>query len=88
MLSDGESGSHLPNPYQPARPVTVKTKTMSRRPAQPQTLQREIARLVVKRQELRSRGASRAALERNRRAIARRQRELSHALIESHLSWR
>jgi hypothetical protein len=45
-------------------------------------LQREIAELVVRRQALRARGASEARLERNRRKIARRQRELAHALIE------
>jgi hypothetical protein len=48
-------------------------------------LQREIGRLVVERQDLRSRGASAADLERNRLDIAERQRLLAYALIERYL---
>jgi hypothetical protein len=44
-----------------------------------------IAGLVVERQGLRRRGASGAALERNRLRIARAQWELGHALIDRHL---
>jgi hypothetical protein len=41
--------------------------------------------LVAERQQLRERGASEKALERNRLQLARAQWELSHALIERHL---
>jgi len=44
-----------------------------------------VAGLVAERQELRDRLASDAALERNRRQIARAQWELGHALIDRHL---
>src|SRR5512146_1485509 len=44
-----------------------------------------IAQLVAERQQLRERGASEGALERNRLQIARAQWELGHALIERHL---
>jgi hypothetical protein len=44
-----------------------------------------IAELVVERQELRVSGAPPAAVERNRRQIARAQWELAHALIERYL---
>jgi hypothetical protein len=44
-----------------------------------------IAGLVAERQELRARDANVAALERNRRQIARAQWELGHALIDRHL---
>jgi len=44
-----------------------------------------IGRLVAQRQELRARGASEAALERNRMQIARAQWELAHALIDRYL---
>ena len=44
-----------------------------------------IAELVVERQVLRERGVAAAALERNRRRLARAQWELGHALIERHL---
>jgi hypothetical protein len=47
-------------------------------------LQREIAELVVARQALRVRGATDAALERNRRQLVRRQHELTRALIARH----
>ena len=44
-----------------------------------------IAELTAERQELRARGASASALERNRVKLARTQWELSHALIERYL---
>ena len=44
-----------------------------------------VGMLVAERQELRERGASATALERNRLQLARAQWELSHALIDRHL---
>ena len=44
-----------------------------------------VAELVSERQQLRDRGASETALERNRIQLARAQWELGHALIERHL---
>jgi hypothetical protein len=44
-----------------------------------------VAELVAERQQLRERGASDSALERNRIQIARAQWELGHALIDRHL---
>ncbi len=43
-----------------------------------------ITALVAERQDLRGRGASEADLERNRRELVDRHRELSQALIERH----
>ena len=48
-------------------------------------LTERLRQLVSERQSLRDRGASTADLERNRLEIVRRQRELSYALIESHI---
>jgi hypothetical protein len=44
-----------------------------------------IGELVAERQELRERSAPPAAIERNRRQIARAQWELAHALIDRYL---
>jgi len=44
-----------------------------------------ITALVAERQDLRVSAAPPAAIERNRRQLARAQWELSHALIERHL---
>lgn len=46
----------------------------------------EISGLTFERQRLRERGVDAARLERNRVKLARAQWELSHALIERHLS--
>jgi hypothetical protein len=48
-------------------------------------LQEELGRLVRQRQALRERNAGRDALESNRLELARRQRQLSHALIDRYL---
>ena len=45
----------------------------------------EISRLTAERQRLREGGAGTARLERNRVKLARKQWELSHALIERYL---
>lgn len=50
-----------------------------------ESLTLRIAELVAERQELRTRGAADASLERNRLQIARAQWELGHALIDRHL---
>ena len=52
---------------------------------QAEQLNERLRRLVAERQTLRDRGASWAALERNRREIVHTQWELSYALIASHL---
>jgi hypothetical protein len=44
-----------------------------------------VAELVFERQQLRERGASETALEKNRVQLARAQWELGHALIDRHL---
>lgn len=48
-------------------------------------LQEELRALVAERQAMREREAGRGELEANRRRLAQRQRQLSHALIHSHL---
>ena len=48
-------------------------------------LQEAVRMLVANRQALRERDARSHELESNRLELARRQRELSHALIERHL---
>jgi len=50
-----------------------------------ETLAEEIAELVVERQRLRAGGATREALEANRRGLAAAQNRLSLLLIERHL---
>jgi hypothetical protein len=50
-----------------------------------ETLTAEIGRIVVERQDLRSAGASPAALEENRQTLAAAQGQLSLLLIERHL---
>jgi hypothetical protein len=58
---------------------------MGRDSSSERTLQHEIAQLVVERQDLRARGANDATLERNRRKLAKRQRELSQLLIDLYM---
>jgi hypothetical protein len=53
-------------------------------PTQP--IQRRLAQLVLERQRLRDRGASREELEANRSAIVEEQRRLSNAAIETYAS--
>jgi hypothetical protein len=48
------------------------------------TLERALADLVLERQRLRTEGAERPELERNRREIVARQQDLSDALIEQY----
>jgi hypothetical protein len=50
-----------------------------------ESLQEEIRTLVMERQALRERRAGCDELESNRLELARRQRRLSHALIDHHL---
>src|SRR4051812_42544344 len=50
-----------------------------------ETLPLRVSELVAERQELRGRGASETALEKNRLQLARAQWELGHALIDRHL---
>jgi hypothetical protein len=50
-----------------------------------EALMEEIGALTAERQQLRDSGAASAKLERNRVKLARKQWELSHALIERYL---
>ena len=50
-----------------------------------ETLVKEISDLTMERQRLRDAGVNGTRLERNRVRLARKQWELSHALIERHL---
>jgi hypothetical protein len=71
---DATTLRHRPSPFRRrARRVTV------------EVLLEEIGALTAERQQLREHGAASAKLERNRVKLARRQWELSHALIERHL---
>jgi hypothetical protein len=54
---------------------------MERQAESVERLQRELEELVLERQRLRVKGTSPSKLEENRRAIARRQHDLSRALI-------
>jgi hypothetical protein len=58
----------------------------SRVSASAEELIARLERLVAERQELRSHAASASALERNRLQIARTQWELSHVLIDQHVT--
>ena len=55
------------------------------RPASVEALQEKIGALVARRLALRENGANPERLERNRRQLARCQRDLSFALIERYL---
>ena len=54
---------------------------MKRQAESVETLQRQVEELVLERQRLRVNGTSPLKLEENRREIARRQHDLSRALI-------
>ena len=68
-------------PLRPAAPARFRRVSA---PRDTDSLLDEISGLVADRQRLRARGASGAALERNRLKIARRQWELSYALIRQY----
>jgi hypothetical protein len=66
------------------RPLTPTRFHRARVHATPEALLDRAAALAGERQELRSRGASATALERNRVRIARTHWQLAHALLERH----
>ena len=75
FVARGMSLRHL----QPARFRRRRTS------ASVEVLTLRVAELVSERQQLRDRGASETALEKNRIQLVRAQWELGHALIERHL---
>jgi hypothetical protein len=66
------------------RPVPSRFRRVSRR-ASVESLMGEIGQLTAERQKLRDASASPRTLERNRIKLARKQWELSHALIQRYL---
>jgi hypothetical protein len=66
------------------RPVPSRFRRVSKR-ASVETLMCEIGELTAERQQLRDTCASAGRLERNRIKLARKQWELSHALIQRYL---
>jgi hypothetical protein len=68
------------------RPVAPPRFRRERRRVGVEALHERVSSLALERQALRAAGAGEAALERNRVALAHAQWELSHALIERHLS--
>jgi hypothetical protein len=66
------------------RPVPSRFRRVSRR-ASVESLMREIGELTAERQQLRDARATARKLERNRIKLARKQWELSHALIQKYL---
>jgi hypothetical protein len=66
------------------RPLTPTRFHRARVNATPEALLDRASELAGERQELRRRGASAAALERNRVQIARTHWRLAHALLERH----
>ncbi len=66
------------------RPGPSRFRRVSRR-ASVEALMKEIGELTAERQRLRDRSSSASKLERNRMKLARKQWELSHALIERYL---
>ena len=67
------------------RPVVPSRFRRRSRSATVEALMEQIATLAAERQRLRESGATSSRLERNRVKLARKQWELSHALIERHL---
>ena len=65
-------------------PLVVTEVTRNGHEPEAERLRERIGELVRERQDLRTAGASRASLERNRLQLARRHSELGRALIELH----
>ncbi len=65
-------------------PLVVMGVTQSGHEPDVESLRERIGELVRERQELRTVGASRGSLERNRIQLVHRQSELGRALIEQH----